>query len=113
MIYAKINPVAQVYNTNGPFGHTITTGSYAMAIADPYFLGASKVVFNIHYGDAIIKDSNSFEFYKISSATEVLSGSIIDTWGNDDSIILEELLRLQGTQVVEVLSGSFQMMRGR
>lgn len=113
MIYAKINPVAEVYNSSGPFGHTTTTGSYAMVVADPYFLGANMVTFNVHYGEAIINEDSSFQFNRISSGLEVLSGSVIDTWGNDDSIILAAVLENQGTQVVEIFSGSFQTMRGR
>lgn len=112
MIFGKINPEATVVQQSTPFGGTTIKGSYITAIARPYVLGAQQVNFQVLYGNCTF-DSGSgavTNFQQIFSDNIVLSGSVISTWGEDDSTILEYIATEQGTTVTEIVSGSNNMM---
>jgi hypothetical protein len=107
MIFAQIDPVASIINQTDPFNTTVTTGSYMSAIARPYYLGASSVNFQVTYGNCTFDDNGSVtDFQTIFNGSCTLAGSAIQSWGIDDSIILNEIAAQQGTSVVAVVSGS-------
>jgi hypothetical protein len=111
MIFGKINPVAKVLQQSTPFSGTEVTGSYMTALARPYALGANQVNFQVIYGNCTFDESGSVvNFQQIFSDNVVLSGSAISTWGEDDSVILNDLASQQGTTVTAVVSGSNNML---
>lgn len=112
MIFGKIDPKAVVVVQQTPFGGTSVTGSYMTAIARPYVLGANVVNFQVVYGNCTFDTGSGAvtNFQQIFSDNVVLSGSVITTWGEDDDVILEAIATQQGTTVIEVVSGSNNMM---
>ena len=112
MIFGKINPAATVYQQSTPFGSTTVTGSYMTAIARPYVLGANQVNFQVVYGNCTFDTGSGAvtNFQQVFSDNVVLSGSAITTWGEDDTVILDAIATQQGTDVIQVVSGSNDMM---
>ena len=112
-IFGKINPVISLVEQTSLFNPSPTyiTGDYITATANPYILGADEVNFHVIYGNCAF-DSNGevVSFKSIHSDNVKLSGSVIENWGEDDSVILELLAQQQGTSVTQVVSGSIEGM---
>jgi len=107
MIFAQIDPVASITNQSDPFHTTTVTGSYMSAIARPYYLGADLVNFQVTYGNCTLDEGGSVTaFQTVFNNSCILSGSAIENWGIDDSVILSEIAIQQGTTIVAVVSGS-------
>lgn len=107
MIFGKIDPVATVYQQSSPFETATVTGSYITAVARPYVLGANIVNFQVIYGNATFGENGEvIDFQQVYSDNTVLSGSVISTWGENDSVILDAIATEQGTTVIEIVSGS-------
>lgn len=110
MIYAKINPPANIPVQNGPFNFTSITGSYFTATTNKYILGTEKVSFYIQYGNCIFDENqNMVKFETIASDFVTLQGSELDNWGTDDSVILYTIAAKQGTSVLEIVSGDINI----
>lgn len=112
MIFGKISPEAKVAVQSNPFTGSVVTGNYMTALARPYALGANAVNFQVIYGNCTF-DTGSGEvigFQQVFSDNVVLSGSAISTWGEDDTVILDALAAQQGTTVIDVVSGSNNML---
>lgn len=111
MIFGQINPVLSMVKQDTLFNPTpeFVTGSYMTAVANQYALGANQVNFRVMYGECIFESGSVVDFQVIHIDNVVLSGSAIETWGTDDSVILNTIAEQQGTTVVAVVSGS---MRG-
>lgn len=111
MIFGKIDPVLSKATQDSLFNPTpeYITGSYVTAYADHYLLGANKVNFRVLYGNCSFKDGEVIEFKTVHADNVYLSGSAIETWGTDDSVILDTIATQQGTSVIEVVSGSSQV----
>lgn len=112
MIFGKINPAATVYQQSTPFGSTTVTGSYMTAIARPYVLGANQVNFQVVYGNCTFDTGSGavVNFQQVFSDNVTLSGNVIITWGENDAVILDAIATQQGTTVIEVVSGSNNML---
>jgi hypothetical protein len=108
MIFGKIDPVLSMVTQNSLFNPTteFITGSYGTAMATPYPLGAHKVNFRVSYGNCEFVDGQVSKFNIIHQDSITLSGEDIETWGTDDSVILDIIAEQQGTEVVEIVSGS-------
>ena len=108
MIFGQINPVLSLATQDSLFNPSLEfiTASYVTAVSDQYILGANQVSFRVQYGNCTIEDGVVTKFESIHSHNITLSGSAIETWGTDDSVILETIAAQQGTSVVEVVSGS-------
>ena len=78
------------------------------AVANQYALGAHQVNFRVMYGECIFESGSVVDFKVIHADNVVLSGSAIETWGTDDSIILEAIAEEQGTTVDAIVSGSMK-----
>lgn len=113
MIFGKIDPVLSLATQDTLFNPApeFLTGSYIMAIANQYILGANQVDFRVSYGNCKFDSGSVVEFKAVYSDNVILSGSVISTWGEDDSVILEAIANKQGTTVVEVVSGSENQIR--
>lgn len=104
MLFAKINPQAIVANLNGPFDLQTTYAQYMTAIANPYKLGDYTVNFNIYYGNFILDDQDNPIGFKTELTNScVISGTVIQNWGTDDSYMLNQIALQQGTTVVEYI----------
>jgi len=111
MIFGKINPVATIVTKSRPFQQTTVTGSYIAAAADPYVLGNDKVSFQIYYGNCTFDTGSGAvtKFNRVYSERVIVSGSIIDSWGTDDTALLSAIATLQGTTVTEFKSGNARL----
>lgn len=108
MIFGKINPVISIAQQATLFNPTpeFITGSYITAIANQYVLGANQVNFRVIYGNCTFESGSVVGFKSIYADNVTLSGEAIETWGTDDSVILEAIAEMQGTTVTQVVSGS-------
>lgn len=110
MIFAKINPPANIPVQNSAFNFTSVTGSYFTATTNQYELGAQKVNFFIQYGNCIFDENqNVIGFERLAPDFITLQGSELDNWGTDDSVILYTIATKQGTSVVEIVSGDISI----
>lgn len=108
MIFGQIDPVISIAQQDGLFNPTpeFVTGSYITAVANQYVLGANQVNFRVYYGDCTFESGSVVGFKTIYADNITLSGSAIETWGTDDSVILDSIAQAQGTSVIAVVSGS-------
>ena len=108
MIFGQIDPVLSIVKQDTLFNPApeFITGSFVTAIANQYVVGANKVTFRVMYGECVFESGSVVNFKTIHADNVVLSGSAIETWGTDDSVILEAIAELQGTAVVGLVSGS-------
>jgi hypothetical protein len=108
MIFGQINPVLSIVKQDTLFNPApeFTTGSFVTAVANRYVVGANKVNFRVMYGECVFESGSVVEFKTIHTDNVELSGEAIETWGTDDSVILEAIAELQGTSVVGIVSGS-------
>lgn len=112
MIFGKINPVISIAQQSTLFNpsSSFTTGSYITAVANQYALGANQVNFRVSYGNCTFESGSVVGFNTVYADNVVLSGSAIETWGTDDSVILAAIAQAQGTTVTQVVSGSVNGM---
>lgn len=108
MIFGQIDPVLSIATQGTLFNPTpeYITGSYMTAVADRYALGTNEVNFRVSYGECIFESGSVVDFKTVHSDTVVLSGNTIETWGEDDSVILDAIAAAQGTTISSVVSGS-------
>jgi len=112
MIFGKINPVISIAQQSTLFNPTpsFVTGSYITAVANQYALGANQVNFRVFYGNCTFESGSVVSFQTVYADNVVLSGSAIESWGTDDSVILDAIAEAQGTEVISVVSGSIDGM---
>lgn len=110
MIFGQINPVVSIAAQDGIFNPSpeFITGSYITAVANQYILGANQVNFRVLYGNCTFDSGSVVDFKSVYATNAILSGSAIETWGTDDSVILQAIAQQQGTSIVQVVSGSIQ-----
>lgn len=108
MIFGQINPVISIAQQSTLFNPSpeFVTGSYITAVANQYVLGANQVNFRVMYGNCTFESGSVVSFQTVYADNVVLSGSAIETWGTDDSVILDAIAEAQGTNVIAVVSGS-------
>lgn len=109
LLFGKISPVLSVPQQANQFSQTITflTADYMAAVADPYPLGATQVNFSVLYGNCQFNESNEIiGFTTISRSGINLSGSVIQSWGVDDKVVLDAIASAQGTSVVSTQIGT-------
>jgi len=109
LLFGKISPVLSVPQQTNQFSQNITflTADYMAAIADPYPLGATQVNFSVLYGNCQFNESGEIiGFTTISRSGINLSGSVIQSWGVDDKVILNAIASSQGTSVVSTQIGT-------
>ena len=114
-IFGQINPIITLVEQTNVFNPTPNhiTANYITAVANTYLLGTNEANFRIMYGNcAFDEKGNVVEFKTIHTDSTTLSGEIISTWGEDDSIILETIAEKQGTTVTNIVSGSVENMNG-
>lgn len=110
MIIGKIDPTATIYLQSDPFNPSTITGSYIAAVARPYVLGTNSVNFQVSYGNCTFDEGgNITEFTTIFNSNCNLSGTAIETWGTDDTVVLQEIAEAQGTTVTQFYSSSLNI----
>lgn len=110
MIFGKISPVAQIVKQKSPFEQQTITAEYISAIARPYALGTTKVNFQVSYGN-LKKDENGkvVGFENVYNDNIVVEGSVISSWGIDDSVVLEHIAETQGTSITEIVTADINI----
>lgn len=109
MLLAKISPAAkQIVQTN-PFESSEVSAEYMSALARPYALGASKVNFEVLFGNLVESPKPGTEevsqnFVRVTGANVELEGEELASWGTDDSVVLSAIAAKLGTSVVSTLS---------
>lgn len=106
MLLAKINPPAITVRQNSPFEEpTQVLGDLMRVIAERYELGSNKVRFQVSFGyiEQPVQETigNKPIFRVIHFDSVVLEGEDIETWGEDDTVIMELIASKFNTQVVE------------
>jgi hypothetical protein len=106
MLFAKINPVAQIPEMETPFENDVKTANYLTAVASPYRLGSTEVNFSLIYGSATFDADGKMEtFTRLLGGSIVLTSPDIEEWGIDDSVILGTICEKVGTEAVEFIEG--------
>lgn len=104
MLFAKINPVAQIANQESPFAYDVQQADYLTAVASPYRLGATEVNFSLIYGTATFATGGAMtSFQRLLGGNITLSGPDIQSWGLDDSVVLGTICTKVGTTAVEFI----------
>lgn len=104
MLFAKINPQAQVINQISPFSSVTTNCEYMGVIARPYILGTELVNFELQYGNIEFDDLlNPIRFTYVKSYGITLSGDQLTNWGIDDRYIFDEISQILGFTIVSFL----------
>ena len=105
MIFAKISPEAVKPIHTNPFTLTQVTGSYMVASATPYNLGATLVNFSIDYGNIEFNEFGTpVRFTSILKSSIDLAGDELSGWGEDDVAILDVLATREGTTIIETIT---------
>jgi hypothetical protein len=108
MLLAKISPVAKQIVQVNPFETSEISAEYMTAIARPYALGASRVNFEVVFGNLVESSvPNSEEkvqqFTRVTSSKTELVSKELASWGTDDSVILSAIAAKLGTSVVSTI----------
>ena len=107
MLFAKINPAAEIPEMQSPFNYDVKQADYLTAVASPYRLGAKEVNFTLIYGSATFDAEGNMEtFDRLLGGNLTVSSPDIEEWGIDDSVILGKICELLGTQAVEFIEGN-------
>jgi hypothetical protein len=114
MLLAKISPAAKQIVQTSPFESSEVIAEYMSALARPYALGASKVNFEVIFGNLVeVGQPDSEEkvqhFSGVTSSSVVLEGEELASWGTDDSVVLNAIAAKLGTSVVSTVSVSNQV----
>ena len=95
MLLAKINPPAINVRQNNPFDQpSQVLGDYMKVTAERYELGSNKVRFQIAFG-YLTEPSNENvpnqlpTFNVIHFDSVILEGNDIESWGEDDTVIMD------------------------
>jgi hypothetical protein len=106
MLFAKINPVAQIPEMESPFAYDVKTANYLTAVASPYRLGAEEVNFSLIYGNATFNEEGQMEtFTRLLGGSITLGAPYIQEWGLDDTVILGTICEKVVTAPVEFIEG--------
>jgi len=108
MLLAKISPAAKQIVQTSPFESSEVTAEYMSALARPYALGASKVNFEVVFGNLVESpkpgsEETSQQFVRVTSSQVELVGEELASWGTDDSVVLDAIAAKLGTSVVSTL----------
>ena len=106
MLFAKIDPVAQIPEMETPFTYDVKTANYLTAVASPYRLGAEEVNFSLMYGTATFDAEGNMEtFTRLLGGSLTLGAPYIQEWGIDDTVILATICEQVGTEAIEFIEG--------
>ena len=106
MLFAKIDPVAEIPEMLSPFTYNVKQADYLTAVASPYRLGSTEVNFSLIYGKATFDAEGNMEtFDRLLGGSITMSSPDIEEWGIDDSVILGKICEKVGTEAVEFIEG--------
>ncbi len=106
MLFAKINPPAITVRQTSPFDEpTQILGELMKVTAERYELGSNKVRFQVAFGYLIqpgemgnTNNKPSFQVIHFDGIT--LEGADIESWGQDDTVIIDIIATKMNTSVV-------------
>jgi hypothetical protein len=105
MLLAKINPPAITVKQQTPFEEpTQILGDYMKVVAERYELGSNKVRFQVAFGylEQSQQEANNLPTFRVIHFDSIiLEGDDIESWGEDDTIIMEIIAGKFNTQVTE------------
>lgn len=106
MLFAKINPVAEIPESESPFEYNVKQADYITAVASPYILGSQEVSFSLIYGTATFDAEGNMEtFDRLLGGSLTLGSPYIQQWGIDDTVILGNICEVVGTTAIEFIEG--------
>lgn len=108
MLYLQITPAAEKTTQVTPFSAITESADLMFAVARPYTLGASRVNFQVTFGNGTITDGKVSNFQELLSSNVVLNSEEISNWGTDDSVILGAIATKLGTTSIGVYTSSSQ-----
>lgn len=100
MLYAKITPAAEKISQVTPFSAVTQTADYMSALARPYGLGSNSVNFEVLFGNITLDENNQpVKFQNVVSSNLTLSGDQLQSWGTDDSVVLQQIASILGVTI--------------
>lgn len=111
MIFAKINPPLSLVDQTNVFSQNVTfrTGDYMSAVASPFRLGDDEVEFEVVFGSCKFNEEREVQDFDVYHREQIkLSGEIIQSWGEDDNVILTAIAAERGLSIEAVVSGSLR-----
>jgi hypothetical protein len=106
MLYAQITPAAEKSIQLNPFSAITESADLMFAVARPYALGATKVNFQVTFGNGTITDDKVSNFQELLSSNVTLTSDELSNWGTDDSVVLGTIAAKLGTTSLGVYASS-------
>lgn len=108
MLYAQITPAAEKTTQVTPFSAITESADLMFAVARPYTLGASRVNFQVTFGNGTITDGKVSNFQELLSSNVNLTSDELSNWGTDDSIVLSTIATKLGTTSTGIYTSASQ-----
>jgi len=108
MLYAQITPAAEKTTQVTPFSAITESADLMLAVARPYTLGASRVNFQVTFGNGTITDGKVSNFQELLSSNVTLTSDELSNWGTDDSVVLGTIATKLGTTSLGVYTSAPQ-----
>lgn len=108
MMYSQITPAAEKTTQVTPFSAITESANLMSAVARPYILGATKVNFQVTFGNGTITDNQVSNFAELLSTNVILTSDELSNWGTDDSVVLEAIATKLGATSLGVYTSSSQ-----
>ena len=101
MLLAKINPAAITVRQSGPFEEpTHVLGDHMRVTAERYELGSNRVRFQVAFGYLEDRGKGQLPNYQVIHFDSItLEGDDIETWGEDDTVIMSLIATKMNTSV--------------
>jgi hypothetical protein len=102
MLFAEINPPAQVSKQTSPFQSTTIQCNHFTCFSDRYDLNPTEMTFFVVFGQ--LEQKNGLKYFKKSYGEKVtLTSNDLANWGTDDSVILQKIASRYSVNIVKIL----------
>jgi hypothetical protein len=108
MLYAQITPAAEKTTQVTPFSAITESADLMFAVARPYTLGATRVNFQVTFGNGTIANNQVSNFVELLSSNVTLTSGELSNWGTDDSVVLSTIAAKLGTTSIGIYTSSPQ-----
>jgi hypothetical protein len=105
MLVSKITPTAKKIINSDIFNVTTEDLDHMTVIARPYVAGASKVNFQINFGNlkGDLENNQNLKFNQGTSTRIDLTSDELSTWGTDDSVLLQIVANKLNLTILETI----------
>jgi hypothetical protein len=106
MIFAKIEPAANIIIQEDAFRYTIDSPNYISAAATVYTIGGGETEFQIFFGYLIYPvegEPAPKPFKSVYCQVLTLSAAELSDWGTDDTFVLQAIANKMQVNIVEFI----------